>query len=202
MNPRILLPAAAALVVLTACGGSSGGSSSGSASSASSSAASSGAVATWAITDCAVQAPPLLEPQPPVDSQGQDGVQSTVDVAKAPKIGIVDSAAPATSLVAIDLVPGSGTAVAKGGTVTVNYCGVGLATKTLFDSSWVRKEPISFPLGNVIQGWQEGLVGMQPGGRRLLIIPGDLAYGPQPPPGSGIKPNETLVFVVDLISSP
>ena len=67
-------------------------------------------------------------------------------------------------------------------------------------ASWERQEPFSFELGagDVIPGWDEGLVGMKEGGRRLLVIPGDLAYGPtgQPP---DIGPDETLVFAVDLI---
>jgi peptidylprolyl isomerase len=55
-------------------------------------------------------------------------------------------------------------------------------------------------LDNVILGWQEGLVGMQVGGRRLLVIPAELGYGNNPPPGSGIEAGETLIFVVDLVS--
>ena len=59
--------------------------------------------------------------------------------------------------------------------------------------------PLRFPLDRVIAGWQEGIPGMKPGGRRLLVIPGELAYGPTPPPGARIAPNETLVFVIDLV---
>jgi peptidylprolyl isomerase len=55
-------------------------------------------------------------------------------------------------------------------------------------------------LAQVIQGWQLGLVGMQVGGRRLLVIPAELGYGDNPPPGSGIEAGETLIFVVDLVS--
>jgi peptidylprolyl isomerase len=76
--------------------------------------------------------------------------------------------------------------------------GVGQATGRQFDASWDRGEAISFGLNQVIQGWSEGLVGMKLGGRRELVIPGEMAYGPNPPPGAGIQPNETLVFVVDL----
>jgi peptidylprolyl isomerase len=76
--------------------------------------------------------------------------------------------------------------------------GVGQQSGQIFDSSWQRGEPATFPLDGVIQGWQEGLLGMQPGGRRLLVIPGSLAYGEagKPPEIAG---DETLVFVVDLI---
>jgi peptidylprolyl isomerase len=82
--------------------------------------------------------------------------------------------------------------------VTVNYVGVGQQSGTVFDSSWQRGQPATFPLDGVIQGWSQGLVGMQPGGRRLLIIPAELAYG-DAGAGADIAPGETLVFVVDLI---
>ena len=129
-------------------------------------------------------------------------VATTTDVATAPVIAVLEGAVPVTSLVISDVVAGSGSAVAEGATVTVEYCGVGLASGTVFDSSWARGEPATFPLSGVIAGWQDGIPGMQPGGRRLLVIPADLAYGDQPPPGSGIAPGESLIFVVDLVSSP
>jgi peptidylprolyl isomerase len=68
----------------------------------------------------------------------------------------------------------------------------------MFDSSWSRGEPATFPLDGVILGWQEGLLGMKEGGRRILVIPAAQGYGDTPPEGSGIAPGETLVFVVDL----
>ena len=98
------------------------------------------------------------------------------------------------------VVEGDGAAVMAGDTLTVNYCGIGLQSRQMFDSSWTRGEPISFPLDGLIQGWIQGLPGMKVGGQRLLVIPGDLGYGPQ---GQGtILPNETLVFVVQLVSIP
>jgi peptidylprolyl isomerase len=117
-------------------------------------------------------------------------------------VAVLDGAVPATSLVTTDIAQGSGTAVAAGAEVTVQYCGVGLASGAIFDSSWARGEPVTFPLAGVIPGWQEGIPGMMPGGRRLLVIPADMAYGDTPPPGSGIAPGETLVFVVDLLPTP
>ena len=107
---------------------------------------------------------------------------------------------PVTELVIVDDVVGTGEAVKPGDTVTVHYTGASASTGKVFDSSWSRGEPISFGLDQVIAGWGPGLVGMKEGGRRTLIIPGDQAYGANPPPGSGIAPNETLVFTVDLIS--
>lgn len=103
------------------------------------------------------------------------------------------------SLVVEDLVTGTGTPVASGDSVTVNYIGVSCSTGKIFDSSWANGKPVTFPLNQVISGWSQGLVGMQPNGRRLLVIPPDLGYGST---GQGsIAPDESLIFVVDLVSS-
>lgn len=99
----------------------------------------------------------------------------------------------------IDIEVGDGASVTLQDTLEVNYLGVGGSSGFSFDSSFARNEPAVFPLQAVILGWQEGLVGMKEGGRRILVIPGNKAYGPTPPPGSGIEPNETLIFLVDLI---
>ena len=84
--------------------------------------------------------------------------------------------------------------------MTVHYVGVSLANGRQFDASWDRGEPFQFQLGagQVIPGWDEGVAGMKVGGRHQLVIPPRLAYGPQGSP-SAIGPNETLVFVVDLL---
>jgi peptidylprolyl isomerase len=102
-------------------------------------------------------------------------------------------------LLAVDLLPGTGPAVKISDTLMVNYLGIGGQTGEIFDSSFTRGEPADFPLQAVIQGWQEGLIGMQSGGRRILVIPAAQAYGDNPPPGSGILPGESLIFVVDLL---
>lgn len=119
-----------------------------------------------------------------------------------PTLSVVAGAQPPSSLVIQDICAGTGPVVANGATVTAHYTGIGLATGKVFDSSWQRGEPIQFPLTGVIQGWSDGIPGMNVGGRRLLVIPGALAYGMNPPPGSGIQPDETLVFVVDIVTSP
>lgn len=107
---------------------------------------------------------------------------------------------PPTELVTTDLVVGTGPAAKAGDTVTVQYVGVSHSTGEEFDASWERDEPFSFPLGagQVIPGWDQGVAGMKVGGRRELIIPPDLGYGPQGSPPA-IAPNETLIFVVDLV---
>ncbi len=83
-------------------------------------------------------------------------------------------------------------------TVTVNYQGR-LINGKVFDSSYKRGKPITFPLHNVIQGWQEALAMMKPGATWMLYIPAKLAYGKRGAPGA-IGPNETLVFKVNLVS--
>src|SRR5829696_4800511 len=107
---------------------------------------------------------------------------------------------PPTELQSVDIVKGKGKAAKAGDTVSVQYVGVSWSTGAQFDASWDRGgEPFQFPLGagQVIRGWDQGVAGMRRGGRRLLVIPPELAYGSQSP-GPGIGPNETLIFVVDL----
>jgi peptidylprolyl isomerase len=108
---------------------------------------------------------------------------------------------PPNQLEVKDLIVGTGPAAKAGDTVSVQYVGVAYSSKQIFDSSWSRGQPFQFVLGKgtVIPGWDEGgVVGMQVGGRRELIIPPNLAYGAQSP-GSGIAANDTLVFIVDLV---
>lgn len=153
----------------------------------------------WANNDCTEIGQAVGAQEPPADSviEGSVAVGGAIDV--APTVSIEADAAPATELQTTDLIEGQGPAVKEGATITVEYCGVGLSTRQVFDSSWARGEPASFPLSNVIVGWQEGIPGMKEGGRRLLVIPGEKAYGPTPP-GPDILADETLVFVVDLVS--
>lgn len=127
-------------------------------------------------------------------------VEVSGEAGSEPKVAITPGD-PVTELQVTDVIVGEGDAVQAGATVTAHYVGYGAATGQMFDSSWVRGEPATFPLPNVILGWQEGLIGMQTGGRRLLVIPAELGYGENPPPGSGIESGETLIFVVDLVSS-
>jgi peptidylprolyl isomerase len=113
----------------------------------------------------------------------------------------VPAGKPPKKLVIKDLIPGTGQAAKAGDPITVNYIGVNFAGGKAFDNSYDRGQPFPFQLGGgqVIPGWDRGLVGLKVGGRRELIIPPSLAYGPQGQPPV-IKPNETLVFIVDLLS--
>jgi peptidylprolyl isomerase len=107
----------------------------------------------------------------------------------------------ATELSCTDLVVGDGEEVVSAGDeVTVEYVGVSQSTGKEFDSSWDEGEdPVTFGLTGVISGWTNGIPGMKVGGRRLLVIPGSQAYGDQGNPSAGIGPDDTLVFVVDLV---
>ncbi len=99
-----------------------------------------------------------------------------------------------------DIEVGTGPEATTGADVHVHYVGVSWSTGGQFDASWDRGSTFSFRLGGgqVIAGWDQGVTGMQVGGRRRLTIPPDLGYGSR---GAGgvIGPNETLVFVVDLV---
>lgn len=107
---------------------------------------------------------------------------------------------PPTELVVDDITVGDGAEATAGQQVNVHYVGVSWSTGEQFDASWDRMEPLAFGLGQgqVISGWDEGVQGMKVGGRRRLTIPPAMGYGAA---GAGgvIAPNETLVFVVDLL---
>ena len=100
-----------------------------------------------------------------------------------------------------DLIEGSGPAVEAGSRVQVHYVGVAWSTGEEFDASWNRGTPLPLTVGvgQVIAGWDQGLLGMKVGGRRRLEIPPHLGYGARGA-GSAIGPNETLIFVCDLVS--
>jgi len=112
----------------------------------------------------------------------------------------VPSGPPPTHLETKEIIKGTGPEAKSGDHVTVNYVGVLYDSGKEFDASWRRNEPFSFTLGagEVIRGWDQGIEGMRVGGRRELIIPPDLAYGPSGRPPV-IPANSTLVFVVDLL---
>ena len=117
-----------------------------------------------------------------------------------PEIDFPGGDAPAT-LEITDEIVGDGTEAKAGHTVSCHYVGVAFSTGEEFDASWNRGDPLSFRagIGQVIRGWDQGLLGMKVGGRRKLTIPSHLAYGER---GAGgvIKPGETLIFVVDLVA--
>jgi len=120
----------------------------------------------------------------------------TTNQGEAPTIG-APTGNPPTTLVTKDIIVGSGAEALPTSTMTVHYTLMAWSTGKVVESSWSGGSPATFPLANVIVGWQQGIPGMKVGGRRLLVIPPDLGYGAQG--GGPIGPNETLIFVVDAI---
>ena len=180
---RLVAPATLALsaaLALSACGSSSGTQSGGGSTSA---------------------APASSSPAPAASGIGNDPSGVTVEggFGEKPVITIGDQTKAVTQLQVVDLVEGTGDPVAEGATVLADYAGVGASTTKQFDSSFDRGQPSEFGLDQVIPGWTQGIPGMKLGGRRLLIIPGELAYGANPP-SPDIEPNEVLVFVVDMVN--
>jgi FKBP-type peptidyl-prolyl cis-trans isomerase len=97
-----------------------------------------------------------------------------------------------------DTTPGTGDTVKAGDTITVDYTGAVASTGVIFQSSKDSGQPVSFPLSGVIAGWSQGIPGVHVGGTRRLLIPANLAYGANPPAGSGIPANADLVFDVTV----
>ena len=126
-------------------------------------------------------------PWPPVSKQTKPDVS-------------VPQGQPPGGLVIDDLLVGDGDEAAPGQSVNVHYVGVSWSDGKQFDASWDRNEPFNFRLGagDVISGWDQGVVGMKVGGRRRLTIPAALGYGSRGV-GGVIKGGETLIFVVDLL---
>jgi peptidylprolyl isomerase len=127
---------------------------------------------------------------PPVD---------ITDLSVKPTVELPDTAP--TELDVTDIVEGDGDTVDSGDFVIMQYVGVSCSSGEQFDASWDRGQPFSVVLGQgaVIAGWDEGIVGMALGGRRLLVIPPDLAYGDTGSGSGSIPPGDTIAFVVDLI---
>jgi peptidylprolyl isomerase len=120
----------------------------------------------------------------------------TAKAGVAPVIGKPAGPAPKT-LITKDVIVGKGKAAVSSSTVTAQYVVMSWKTGQVYQTSWTA-QPFTAPLSNLIIGWQQGIPGMKIGGRRLFVIPPALAYGAQ---GAGnIPPNETLVFVVDLLA--
>ncbi|GAB10383.1 FKBP-type peptidyl-prolyl cis-trans isomerase [Gordonia araii NBRC 100433] len=113
-----------------------------------------------------------------------------------PEIEFPEGPAPA-ELEISDIVVGEGDEALPGSTVDVHYVGVEYDSGEEFDSSWDRGESANFPLARLIPGWQQGIPGMKVGGRRRLVVPPALAYGPE---GAGHRlSGKTLIFVIDLL---
>jgi peptidylprolyl isomerase len=182
IRPALGLAAIAIAGVIAGCGSSGSSSSAGGASTSKTAAASSPSAPSNEAQSGATPATPTSGP-----------------LSTQPSVSPPSGPAPNT-LVVKEIIKGTGAAAKTGDRVTVNYVGVLYNGGQEFDASWKRHEPFSFTLGQgeVIPGWEQGVIGMHVGGRRELIIPSALAYGPQGRPPT-IPPNAPLVFVVDLL---
>ena len=120
----------------------------------------------------------------------------TANAGEAPSIS-APSGTPPAELTTSDVIVGTGAEVLPTSTLTVHYTLMAWSTGQVIESSWDSGSPATFPLANVVEGWQKGLPGAKVGGRRLLILPPEMGYGAA---GKGpIGPNETLIFAVDII---
>ncbi len=158
--------------------------------------------AEWVTSDC-TSLTEIVDDTPALADADliSPGVAVTVTDPASPSISVQPGTTPPADLISGIVREGTGDTAELNDTVTVQYCGVGLATGQPFDSSWARGAPATFGLveGGLIQGWIEGVPGMRVGEQRVLVIPGPLAYGDASPGGS-IQPNETLVFLVELVN--
>lgn len=133
------------------------------------------------------------------------GAEADVACAELVDYDSADVTTTDSGLGVLEISEGSGGAVEAGDTLRVHYTGC-LTDGTRFDSSYDRGQPFGsgqqlfvVGQGQVIQGWDEGIPGMRPGGERLLVIPSELAYGERGAGGGVIPPNATLVFKVELV---
>jgi peptidylprolyl isomerase len=185
---RLVLPAVVIVCfVLGACGSTTASSTS----TTSGSPTASGSPANSTQAPTATSAP-LAAANPPV-------VSAPTDVKKEPVIGPGTSPSP-TKLETKDLVVGTGATAVASSTVDVYYVGADYANGKVFDDTpWKQGQPSTFPLNGVVPGFAQGIEGMKAGGRREIVIPSALGYGPSGD-APAVAPNETLVFVVDLVA--
>ncbi|MBW3614217.1 MAG: FKBP-type peptidyl-prolyl cis-trans isomerase [Actinobacteria bacterium] len=139
-----------------------------------------------------------LAPAENASAAGKPCVGTSGDLPPGAPAVPVRKGPPPEELVIEDLKLGDGPPVSANATVSVNYIGVACSTGKIFDSSYSRNQPATFPLNGVIQGWQAGIPGMKVGGQRLLGIPPEQAYGAAGRPPD-ILADETLWFVVEVV---
>jgi peptidylprolyl isomerase len=178
LRTALTLIAAVAVLALAACGGDDDDQSSDGGASA----------------DTAKQE---TETTPTSPAEAQKELKDTSKKPVIPK----PTGAPPRKLVKEDIVKGKGPGAKPGDVVVVNYVGMNFSNGQEFDASWDRGQPFPVQLGagHVIPGWEKGLIGIKKGGRRKLTIPPELGYGAEGSPPA-IPPNETLIFVIDVVS--
>jgi FKBP-type peptidyl-prolyl cis-trans isomerase len=135
------------------------------------------------------------------DINQQNNTEQTEE-APVQDLGTLDNFEPPVTVEELrfdDVVVGDGDEVKPSDTVTIHYTGALASDGTVFDSSVSRGEPATFPLDNLIEGWQEGIPGMKVGGKRRLYIPAAQGYG-EAGSGASIPPNSDLVFDIELFA--
>jgi len=143
--------------------------------------------------------PPLSRLTGALKDAPEDFPEITYDMSGKPTV-TVDTEVVPRDFQMFRVIDGSGQEVYPGATVIVHYHGVNLTTGEVFDASWDRGEPATFPTSGVIPGFRDGLVGQNVGSRVLIIIPPALGYGPSGGTGDGrIGPDDTIFFVVDIL---
>jgi peptidylprolyl isomerase len=181
-----IIAAGAAGIALAACGGGS---------KTAAIPSSSGAGESSSVPAATATTPKPAAPTPEVKALASAVGTDTKKQPKVPK----PKGKPPAKLIADDIVQGKGPGAKAGDQLTVDYVGLNWSNGRVFDASWKTKKPFELALGtgSVIQGWDDGLVGMKAGGRRMLVIPPDLGYGASGRPPL-IPASETLIFVIDL----
>jgi peptidylprolyl isomerase len=185
MRTRAFFGAAVACAMLaltvTACGGQSASSGSSSPSTT--------------VATTTSSAPTSTTPAGPACTADQISV--TANFGSVPTVTLPKTCSTPTSLLSKDIVAGTGTAIAKGDTINADYQLTTWSNDQMVQQSF-GSQPFSTAIGvgQVIPGWDQGLIGMKAGGRRLLVVPPALGYGGQAQ--QGIKANETLVFIIDV----
>lgn len=132
------------------------------------------------------------------EQQQSQSKEQPVDKLKGTKLSNFTPVASVAQLQEIDLKPGTGATVKPGDTVSVDYTGAVASTGVVFQSTQGSGQQATFPLSQVIAGWSQGIPGMKVDGTRRLLVPAALAYGANPPAGSGIPANADLVFDVTV----
>lgn len=185
-------PALAVPLVLSACGSGDGASTTGATATATGSSAPNTATASASASTASssTAAPSGAVALPTVE--GAPGAKPTVKAPASP---------PGGELAVEVLSEGTGAEVGKGDLLVSHYLGQTYKDNRVFDNSYDRGAPVGFPIGvgQVIPGWDEALVGRKAGSRVLLVVPPDKGYGSSGQPQAGIKPDDTLVFVVDIV---
>ncbi len=177
---RLAAVLAAFVLVATACGGDDDDAAAG--------------------ADGAVETPTAEPGEDAIPTPTPTGEVDNTDLSQKPLVTVPDGDPPA-ELVVDDIVTGDGAVAAAGDVLVMEYVGITYSEGLQFDASWERGQPLTFTLGEgrVIQGWDDGIEGMAVGGRRELVIPPDQAYGETGSGTGAVGPNETLIFVVDLV---